>query len=53
MCDTASETEGRDLTDETLRSAQKPGRLETLKYTGRGNLVGIRIEFMIILVRKP
>ena len=35
ICDTASETEGRDLTDKTLKSAQK---------NRRGNLVGIRIE---------
>ena len=38
MCDTALEIEGRDLTDETLKSPQKPGKI------GRGNLVVIRIE---------
>ena len=38
VCDTTSETEGRGLTDKTLKSAQKP------KENGQGNLAGIRIE---------
>ena len=36
---TASETEGRDLTDKTLRSAQKPEKID-----GETSVVGIRIE---------
>ena len=44
-CDTTSETEGRDLTDKTLKSAKKPYK------NRRGNLVGIGIE--IRWLRKP